>query len=134
MNIGNRRKEMKSILGRVIGVFLIVCIFSATIVLPKGADKKIAKKWSAKCASCHGATGKGDTRKGKKLKAPDMTTAAFQKITDDAIKNTISNGVKRNGKVIMPHYKDLKPELVNGLAGLIRHFNESACANPYDDR
>ena len=67
-------------------------VFSSTAM---AADKKIERLWKAKCASCHGKEGKGDTEKGKKMKVPDMTTEEFQKTSDDDIKKQITNGIKK---------------------------------------
>ena len=49
-------------------------LLSATAVAQTD-PKKTERTWKSKCASCHGATGKGDTDKGKELKVPDMATA-----------------------------------------------------------
>jgi len=44
--------------------------------LAQEVDKKAERAFKAKCASCHGQTGKGDTEQGKKLKVEDMTAPA----------------------------------------------------------
>lgn len=50
--------------------------------------------WKAKCKSCHGATGKGDTKEGKKNKVDDLTDPAWQARHDDAkIRKAITEGV-----------------------------------------
>ena len=60
-----------------------------------------AANYATKCASCHGADGKGQTTMGKKQKAKDYTTAEGQKWTDE-------EGVKAilEGKEKMKGYKD----------------------------
>src|SRR5438067_6262524 len=69
-------------------------------------DKKTERTWKAKCASCHGADGKGDTDQGKKAGIPNYTDAGFQKSkTDDQLKSTITNGVKTD-KGEMDGFKD----------------------------
>lgn len=85
-----------------------------------GADKKTERLWKTKCASCHGADGKGQTDKGKQMKVDDYTTAAWQKAhTDEQIKKAILEGFKgeKDGaKQEMDGYKaDLTPEQVDGL-------------------
>jgi mono/diheme cytochrome c family protein len=84
------------------------------------AADKPERTWAAKCASCHGEAGKGDTPKGKELGAKDYSAADWQKSkTDDQIKAGIENGVKDK----MDGYKDkLKPEQVEGLVKFIRTF------------
>lgn len=56
-----------------------------------------------KCATCHGADGKGDTKMGKSKGVTDMTTAEWQKNhTDQQIIDSILKGVDRveNGKKV----------------------------------
>jgi mono/diheme cytochrome c family protein len=86
-------------------------------------DAKTARTWKAKCASCHGADGKGKTETGEKLGIPDMTTAKWQKEVSDAdAKKAISEGFKREGKSEgMDAYKDkLEPEQIDALIAYIR--------------
>ena len=99
-------------------------LLSAT-TLAQEDPKKTERTWKAKCSSCHGQGGKGDTDKGKQLKIEDMTTAAYQKKTDEEWKNAIMNGVhteKDGVKQDMPSFKDLTPEQVTALVGHIRGF------------
>jgi len=91
------------------------------------ADKKIERVWKSKCASCHGKTGQADTEKGKKMKMKDMTTAEWQKISDDEIKKVLKEGVKeeKDGvKKEMDAYDDLKPEQVTGLIAFMRELKK----------
>lgn len=88
-------------------------------------DKKTERLWKSKCASCHGADGKGDTEQGKKMKVGNMATPAWQKShTDDQIRDAILNGVKteKDGvKKEMDPYKDeLSPDQVKALVDFIR--------------
>jgi cytochrome c6 len=90
-------------------------------------DKKSERSWKAKCASCHGQTGKGDTEKGTQLKVEDMTSAAFQAKTDDVLKKAMTDGVhteKDGVKQDMPAFKDLTPDQVNGLVAYMRTFKK----------
>ena len=83
-------------------------------------DKKAERTWKAKCASCHGADGKGDTDQGKKMKLADMTTKDWhEKTTDAKMRDAILNGVKSaNGE--MQAYKDsLSGDQVDGLVNYI---------------
>src|SRR5690242_8540727 len=80
---------------------LLVLALFATVALsatPASAeeDKKTARLWKAKCSSCHGNDGTGQTEQGKKMGTVDMTTAAWQKEFSDAkITEAIQNGIKR---------------------------------------
>jgi mono/diheme cytochrome c family protein len=84
-------------------------------------DKKSERLWKAKCASCHGQTGKGDTEKGKQLKIEDMTTAAYQAKSDAELKAAINDGVKSD----MPSFKaELTPDQINAVVAYIRTFKK----------
>ena len=104
---------------------LIGLAISGSALAAGPPDAKTVRLWKSKCASCHGADGKGDTDQGKKMKVGNMATAAFQKsATDDQLKKAILNGVKteKDGvKKAMDGYKDeLTPEQVDALVQFIR--------------
>ncbi len=76
------------------------------------------------CASCHGNDGRGQTQLGQNLypKAPDMTAAATQSLSDGELFAIIENGIRLTG---MPAWGSPQPdddveswELVH----LIRHL------------
>ena len=88
-------------------------------------DKKLARLWKAKCSSCHGMDGKGDTEQGKKVSVGDMTRADWQKArTDQQMKDAILNGFKRetNGKKqeMEPFKDEVKPEQLEPLIAFVR--------------
>jgi mono/diheme cytochrome c family protein len=106
-------------------VRFMALIVSGSLVLSSLAlaevDKKSERLWKAKCSSCHGQTGKGDTDKGKELKVEDMTTAAYQAKSDDVLKTAIQDGVKGG----MPAFKaELTPDQLNGVVAYIRTFKQ----------
>ncbi len=87
-------------------------------------DKKIQRLWKSKCASCHGAMGKGDTEQGKKMGIRDMSSAAVQKeMTDATITKALKEGVKTD-KGEMEAFPDLTPEQTDGLLKYIRGFKK----------
>ena len=53
--------------------------------------------FNAHCASCHGATGKGDTELGKSLSAADLTSEKIQSRSSDELFRIISNGIPGKG-------------------------------------
>jgi mono/diheme cytochrome c family protein len=86
-------------------------------------DAKTTRTWKAKCASCHGADGKGKTETGEKLGIPDMTSAKWQKeVSADEAKKAITDGFKRPGKSEgMDAYKDkLEPEQIDALVAYVK--------------
>ena len=76
--------------------------------------------WADHCASCHGNGGKGQTTLGKHLypRAPDMTLAATQSLSDGELFSIIENGIRLTG---MPGWGDGSAESAYGSWGLV-HF------------
>ena len=84
-------------------------------------DPKTARTWKAKCGSCHGADGKGDTEQGRKAKVADFSSANWQKSKSDADIKTAIEGGKKKGDVEMEPYKDkLEPAQIDSLVAYIR--------------
>ncbi|HET6983812.1 MAG TPA: cytochrome c [Myxococcaceae bacterium] len=98
-------------------------LLSAT-ALAQEVDKKAERAWKAKCASCHGQTGKGDTEQGKKLKVEDMTAPAYAAKKDAELSKAILDGVKTpNGD--MPGFKgELTQEQADALVKYTRTFKK----------
>ncbi len=69
---------------------VLVIAFALFLALPNlsWAQEDIYK---AKCASCHGADGKG-TAAGKKMGAPEFSSPAVQKAPDSQLADFIENG------------------------------------------
>lgn len=96
------------------------------------ANKKLAEEaksvFAARCASCHGDSGKGDGPAASALnpKPRDYTDAGWQKeTTDEAIEKIIVEGGPSVGKAAtMPPHPDLgeRPELIGALRAYIRSF------------
>jgi mono/diheme cytochrome c family protein len=108
---------------------LLASIAAGSVLLSATAlaevDKKAERAWKAKCASCHGQTGKGDTEQGKQLKVEDMTAAAYQAKKDDQLKKAILDGVKADKGEVMPPFKDeLTPEQADALVKYTRAFKK----------
>ena len=95
----------------------LICAASARAEV----DKKAERNWKGKCASCHGADGKGQTDQGKKMKVDDMTAASWQKgKTEAQIKKAIEDGAKK-GDAVMEGYKDkLDGAQIDGLVAYVR--------------
>lgn len=110
---------------RLAATLVAASVLLGTTAMAQTDPKKTERTWKAKCASCHGATGAGDTDKGKELKVPDMTTSAFQAKKDDELKKAVTDGVKADGKEVMQSFKDeLTPEQVDALVKYTRTFKK----------
>lgn len=85
-----------------------------------------AANWEEHCASCHGATGKADTKMGQKLKLKDYSDAKVQAaLTDEALLKATLEGVTVDGKQKMkPFAEKLKPDEAKALVTLIRSFKK----------
>jgi cytochrome c6 len=86
--------------------FLSASMFAAD----SGADV-----FKAKCASCHGASGAGDTAMGKSMKLKDLGSAEVQGQSDADITNVIANGKKP-----MPGYKGKLTD--DQITDLVKHI------------
>jgi mono/diheme cytochrome c family protein len=108
---GNMERKVKWLCGMTVAAMLAgTCLLS-----PVKADVAAAQAtYKAKCASCHGADGKGK----EALKTQDLASAAVQNMSDAELTTIITDG---KGK--MPAYgKSLKPDQVKDLVAYIRSF------------
>ncbi|MEK6374899.1 MAG: cytochrome c [Acidobacteriota bacterium] len=92
---------------------------AALLILPAlaaRADDPGAALYKAKCASCHGADGGGNTPVGKSLKLRDLSLSDVQKLSDAELTKIIADG---KGK--MPAYaKKLTADQIKALVETIR--------------
>jgi cytochrome c6 len=87
---------MKTRLRAVLVVLAVAFVFSTwTFAADSGADL-----YKSKCASCHGAAGKGDTAMGKATKVKDLGSDEVQKQSDADL-----TAVVEKGKKPMPGYE-----------------------------
>lgn len=64
-----------------------------------------ATNWKTQCAKCHAPDGTGKTSMGARLAIKDYTVAAsLAEMTDAQLTEAIANGVKADGKTVMPAY------------------------------
>ena len=95
-------------------IVLILTVTLAPVVF--AADG--AAVYKAKCASCHGADGKGQSPMGKKMNLRDLGSPEVQKQTDKELYDWTAVG---KGK--MPGYKDkLSDEEIKALVAHMRAF------------
>ena len=97
-------------------VLLILVVALAPIAF--AADG--AATYKAKCASCHGADGKGQSPMGKKMNLRDLGSPEVQKQTDKELYDWTADG---KGK--MPGYKDkLSADDIKALVAYMRTFKK----------
>ena len=98
-------------------LLLVMLIALIVIAAPSAfAASDGAAIYKAKCASCHGADGSGQTAMGKSMKLRDLRSAEVQKQTDKELFT-----VTADGKGKMPGYKTKLTEAdINALVAHMR--------------
>ena len=94
----------------------IVATLSLALAIPALASPNGAALYKAKCTSCHGANGSGQTPVGKSMKLRDLRSAAVQKQTDLELTKVISGG---KGKM-PPFGKTLSTKDIQALIAHLR--------------
>jgi cytochrome c553 len=99
---------------------VILAIFVALAALTtEAADAKT--NWEKHCTRCHGATGKGDTKMGKKMSVRDYTDPKVQAaMTDAEMTKIIKEGKKEGTKTLMKAYTELSDAEIKDLVAYIR--------------
>ena len=99
---------------------LLFTILSSLSVAAYAFDA--AATWNDQCAKCHGKTGAGDTKMGKKLSIKDYTDAKVQaEVTDEQAAKAIKEGTKdKSGKVRMKAIEGLTDSDVTAMVQYFR--------------
>ena len=93
-------------------IAIIAMVFAPLAAFAAGG----AAVYKAKCASCHGPDGKGETAIGKSMKLKSLASAEVQKTTEADLTKVITDG---KGK--MPAYKGkLSADEIKALVAYIR--------------
>lgn len=94
--------------------------FAGASLAAWGADA--AANWKEHCAKCHGDTGKGDTKMGRKLDIRDISKADVQaKFTDEDAMKAMKEGLKdKDGKVSMKPAEGLSEADMKALVAYVR--------------
>lgn len=104
-----------------LAIFVGITLFVSSIARANPGPDSAASSatFQTKCAVCHGQDG-GGSAVGKSMNAPDLRSAAVQKVTDTELAQVISNG-----KGGMPPFKDsLSEEQIHGLVAHIRSLRK----------
>ncbi|HEY9175573.1 MAG TPA: cytochrome c [Verrucomicrobiae bacterium] len=105
-------------------LILTVVILAAVALTANAADGKAAYE-KAKCAQCHGADGKGDTKMGKKSGAKDYTDAKVQaEMKDDKAFKAIKEGLKEGDKTLMKPTEGVTDEEIKAMIQYMRTFKK----------
>ena len=107
---------MKSIFrASLVVLALTFALSTSTLAADAAADV-----FKSKCASCHGADGKGDTPAGTKMKVKDLASDDVQKQSDADLAAIIEKGKKP-----MPGYEGkLTKEQIDGLVKYMRSLKK----------
>lgn len=99
---------------------ILTAALATALLLPSGLQAGGAETFKAKCASCHGADGAGQTGMGKKMGLRDLGSADVQKQTDAQLTAIIADG---KGK--MPAYgAKLSAEEIKALVAHMRSLKK----------
>lgn len=106
--------------------FVIASLAIGLVFAGIGRAADAASNWSDKCAKCHGADGKGETKMGKKLGIGDLTDAKFQaEFTDEAAAKAIKEGLKdKTGKTTMKPIEGLTDDEIKALVQHVRSLKK----------
>lgn len=90
--------------------------------LPLAAEIDMAPLWRQNCQRCHAADGSAQNAMGRRLQIRDYRDAEVQAgMTDEEIVTATRDGVTKDGKEVMPAYKDkLTEEQIAGFVAYIR--------------
>jgi len=95
---------------------LVVLTIAFVLSVTAFAADATADVYKSKCASCHGADGKGDTPAGKNMKVKDLASDDVQKTSDADLA-----GIIEKGKKPMPGYEGkLTKDQIDGLVKWVR--------------
>jgi high-affinity iron transporter len=91
---------------------------------PRRAEARAPRVYAERCATCHGAAGRGDGLAGRSLEPPprDYADRGWQaSISDDEIGATIRRGGAATGRsAAMPAHPDLSDAELRDLVAYIR--------------
>ena len=94
---------------------LIVGLGAVLLAAPQDKDPK--QVYLDKCSVCHGADGKGQTAKGKKLKVKDVASPEVRKMTDADLLNVVLKG---KGQDMDGFEKELGADLCKKITAYFR--------------
>jgi mono/diheme cytochrome c family protein len=105
-----------------LGILVGLMIGVTSPALPQAGNAAEGKKiFSAKCATCHGPDGSGNTSVGKSLKAADLRSADVQKKTDADFYTQVDRG---KGKM-PPFGRVLNKTQIDDVVAYVREIGKA---------
>lgn len=116
MKLSIKQTKKLAIVALAVPLLAMVILTSSTPQSFSAEASDVAAVYKAKCASCHGADGSGNTPAGKKTGARDFKSAEVKGQSDAALLNAILKGKNK-----MPGYeKSLGADQCKALAAYCR--------------
>jgi cytochrome c6 len=98
----------------------LTVVLAVAFVCSTWAFADAAADYKAKCASCHGAEGKGDTPAGKGMKVKDLASDEVQKQSDADLATIIEKGKKP----MLGYEGKLSKDQIDGLVKYVRSLKK----------
>jgi mono/diheme cytochrome c family protein len=97
---------------------LVICITMAPSPAAGQGNTAGADVYKAKCATCHGQDGSGNTPVGKSLQVADLRSAAVQSKSDAELTQSVTEG-----KGNMPGFKgNITDDEIHAVVTFVRTF------------
>jgi mono/diheme cytochrome c family protein len=97
---------------------LVICITMAASPAAGQGNTAGADVYKAKCATCHGQDGSGNTPVGKSLQVADLRSAAVQSKSDAELTQSVTEG-----KGNMPGFKgNITDDEIHAVVTFVRTF------------
>jgi|ERR1700730_284823 len=107
-------------------LIIALTLVAGSFVAAQGSQDSGAGVYKAKCATCHGQDGSGNTPVGKSLKVADLRSVEVQKKTDAELAQSIGEG-----KGNMPSFKSsVTEDEIRALVMYVRTLAPKAGSAP----
>ncbi len=112
-------RAMRWVLPGLVGGLMVVAVGAS---LAAGEAKSL---FDQHCATCHGKDGQAQTGTGKAMHIkPWRGDEELKKMSDERIRQVITEGVAQDGKRRMPPNRTLKPEQLDELVKDVRRLSK----------
>jgi cytochrome c6 len=116
MRLPNRKQRLVNACALVAGLVIVITMVS--IPAAGQGDAAGADVYKAKCATCHGQDGSGNTPVGKSLQVADLRSDAVQSKSDAELIQSVTEG-----KGNMPGFKgNITDDEIHAVVKFVRTF------------